>query len=153
MESESNKNVTTVWKIIKEHPQGQRSNQSPPPLPLDTLTLRSGVRGRAQQQKQSKSRRLNGRVSGPPVSLRYIFGAGSSRGCGDAGVSGPPRLGRLLRAGGLPLPQLEAAPAGLVEPQVPQHGLGEPRVREAGPLREQRLHHVAHEAWWGRDGE
>lgn len=86
--------------------------------------------------------RLRGsRQSGTSASLRYIFGAahpGLLRvRSGAAGL-------RLLRDGDLIL--LQAAPASLVQPHVAQHGLGEARVREAGPLGEQRLHHVGHEA-------
>lgn len=86
--------------------------------------------------------RLRGsRQSGTSASLRYIFGAappGLLRvRSGAAGL-------RLLRDGDLIL--LQAAPAGLVQPHVAQHGLGEARVGEAGPLGEQRLHHVGHEA-------
>lgn len=87
-------------------------------------------------------------VSGVFASLRYFFGAGISGGdavCWGAGAFRGGRAGlRLLGDGGLFL--LEADPAGFVEPHVAQHGLGETRVGETGPLRKQRLGHVRHEA-------
>lgn len=93
--------------------------------------------------------RLRGcQQSGFSASLRYIFGATPS---GLLRVLSDTAGLRLLRGGGLIL--LQAAPAGLVQSHVTQHGLGEAGVGEAGPLCKQRLHHVGHKAWRRTAGE
>lgn len=104
-----------------------------PPVCGEGLWPASGGWGERATPWQSRS----------SASLRYFFGAVSSPGGGviHAGHTGL----RLLADRRLFL--LQAAPAGLVQPHVAQHGLGQTRVGETGPLYEQRLRHVRHEAW------
>lgn len=92
------------------------------------------------QRQEAEVRGGTPRQSRSSASLRYFFGAVPSAvvHAGRAGL-------RLLAERSCFL--LQAAPAGLVQPHVAQHGLGQTRVGETGPLYEQRLRHVRHEAW------
>lgn len=98
-------------------------------------------------------------VSGFSASLRYFFGAGSSCACSCVAVSSAGSVfGVAAGCAGLCLLGdsswflLQASPAGLVQPHVAQHGLWQTCVGETGPLCEQRLPHICHEAWRGRRG-